>query len=175
MADTYLLDTNMIGRLADDRQYEEADQETRRFREHVCAVSDARLLVCAITLGEVEYGLESAPRLDDGKKAAVRRIMRSFGYVLDIGRDTAVPHYAQARARLFSKFALKVVRGERAKVRRVEDLVERTTGKTLGIQENDLWLASIALQYKLVLVTSDKLTRIREVCPDLRVENWLEA
>jgi len=37
-----------------------------------------------------------------------------------------------------------------------EDRFERITGKQLGIDERDLLIASVAIQYGLVLVTADK-------------------
>jgi predicted nucleic acid-binding protein len=48
---------------------------------------------------------------------------------------------------------------------------------TLGIDENDLWIAAQAIQYNLVLVTNDGLERIRavlrQVAPALQaIENW---
>jgi predicted nucleic acid-binding protein len=51
-------------------------------------------------------------------------------------------------------------------------LIDPVTSRELGIQENDLWIAAQALEYNLVLVTNDKMDRIRDVCEDLQVENW---
>ena len=174
MPDTYLLDTSMLGKFYDDRPDWCVDDPTRRFRAHLERVRDARFVICAVTIGEVEYGLESAPPdFPEEKRQHIRSAVRNFEIVYDISSHTASPYYAQARAKLFQKFALKPVRGRRAKARHVEDLLETDGAKPLGIQENDLWIASVAMEYNMVLVTGDKLSRITEVCPELRVENWL--
>ena len=55
---------------------------------------------------------------------------------------------------------------------RPKQLVDPMTSRELGIQENDLWIAAQALEYNLVLVTNNKMDRIRDVCEDLQVENW---
>jgi predicted nucleic acid-binding protein len=48
------------------------------------------------------------------------------------------------------------------------------TGHQLGIDENDLWIAAQAVEHNLVLITSDKLLKLREADPDgrLLIENW---
>jgi predicted nucleic acid-binding protein len=42
------------------------------------------------------------------------------------------------------------------------------------VDENDVWIAAQAVESKFVLVTNDKLTRIRDAAAelDLRMENW---
>ena len=51
--------------------------------------------------------------------------------------------------------------------------------RELGIDENDLWIVAQAVERNLVLVTSDKMWRIREtVCelyPDFGSEDWAES
>jgi predicted nucleic acid-binding protein len=54
-------------------------------------------------------------------------------------------------------------------------LVDPLTAKCLGIQENDLWIAAQAYESNLVLVTHDKMDRLREVASDLLAfEDWAE-
>ena len=174
MPDTFLLDTNMLSKFYDDRPDGCVDEATRRFRAHLEQAKDARFVICAVTIGEVEYGLESAPSdFPEQERRQVRSALQTFEIVYGISRNTAAPYYAQARARLFQRFAPRPVRRRRAKARHVEDLLESDGAKPLGIQENDLWIASVAMEYNMVLVTDDKLARITEVCPELRVENWL--
>lgn len=60
----------------------------------------------------------------------------------------------------------------RRKGLRPEQLVDPTTAKELDIQENDLWLAAQALEHNLVLVSHDKMTRLRKVAEELRVQDW---
>ena len=55
----------------------------------------------------------------------------------------------------------------------VEDIIDRTTGKELGIQENDLWILSVAVQYNLVFVTNDRMIRAIEATRySDRTEYW---
>ena len=65
-----------------------------------------------------------------------------------------------------------------------EDLVERVFGKSLGIDERDLLIASIAVQYNLLLATNDQnqgMKRIEEAAQKLeaagqpirlRIDSW---
>lgn len=47
------------------------------------------------------------------------------------------------------------------------------TAKELGIDENDLWIAAQSIEHNLILVSNDKMARIREVAgPVLDVEDW---
>ena len=59
---------------------------------------------------------------------------------------------------------------------RPEQLTDLSTSLELGIQENDLWLCAQAVGHGLVLVTNDKMARIREVSkgmePALLIQNW---
>jgi len=59
---------------------------------------------------------------------------------------------------------------------RPEQLIDPITSRELGIQENDLWLCAQAVAHDMVLVTNDKMLRIREVSEDmqpvLRIQNW---
>ena len=56
----------------------------------------------------------------------------------------------------------------------------------MGLDVNDIWIAAIALEHNLVLVTKDGMAKmrgraftkdgmakIREAAPSLRIENWL--
>jgi len=91
--------------------------------------------------------------------------------VLDIDQHTAMT-YAEIRANLFRTYAPKNRRG-RITQRYIEDIVERTTGKELGIQENDLWIVSVAIQYNLIFVTKDRMLRVIEAAEySERTEYW---
>ena len=90
--------------------------------------------------------------------------------VRELGKWTT-PHYANIRAALFNKFGEKTAKGTVKKVR-PESLVDSTTSKTLGIQENDLWMAAIAVQYNMILVSEDKMARLKEAYPNLNLIKW---
>ena len=164
----YLLDTNIVA------YWFAADSlEHPRVMDHIQSLPvDSLLFVSAITLGEIEYGHQSETK---GNYITVQMlfnefVQKKFPKVLEIGNGTATD-YGRLRALLFEKFG-----GMKGKKRRwPEELTDPSTAKSLGIQENDLWIAAQAMEHRLVLVTHDKMTRIREVaCPLLDVEDWTE-
>jgi tRNA(fMet)-specific endonuclease VapC len=88
--------------------------------------------------------------------------------VLDVTSTTRV-YYGSIRAALFERYA---PRDKRAKRFRLGQLTDPVSELELGIQENDVWIAAQAIEYNLVLVSNDKLTKIRDVAGDLLLENW---
>ena len=125
-------------------------------------------MISAITLGEIEYGLQVA-RIDTFKQEDFRAfISTNLPMVLDITKATRIC-YGLLRASVFEKYTPNA---RRRRGLRPEQLIDPVTSRELGIQENDLWIAAQALEYNLVLVTNDKMDRIRDVCEDLQVENW---
>lgn len=53
-----------------------------------------------------------------------------------------------------------------------EGWVEPSTGKELGIDENDLWIAAQAIERNLVLASQDSMARLLDVAAELRIEDW---
>jgi len=162
----YLLDTNIVR-----FWFDPARAEHDRVRSRIEALpGDSPMMISAITLGEIEYGHRA---LGDTGDPAQERIFLEFlesrlPVVLNVERHTRAS-YGSLRARLFEKFAPKE---RRKKSLRPEQLIDPTTSKELGIQENDLWLAAQALEHNLVLVSHDKMTRLRKVAEELRVQDW---
>ena len=120
------------------------------------SLGETRVFVSVITLAEIRYGYRLYENVDDGRKTAIERELAKFP-VLGIDKHTTDP-YSSIKAELFKK-APRDCRG-RVKTKWPEDLLDRTTAKKLGIQENDLWIAAVAVQYNLALVTDDRMTRI---------------
>jgi len=165
VSDAYLLDTTIASAL-----WDKCHENHAPFRERLDRLGDAPVYVSVVSLAEVEYGLKTAPRIGEQRQRSVRARMRAFE-VLALDRHV-VEYYAELRARLFRKYSPKNSRG-RLKAKIVPDLWERSPDKLLGIQENDLWIASAAVERNLVLVTNDRLTHIQAVAgDDLRVERW---
>lgn len=152
--DGYLLDTNIASASWD---YRSPDHNS--VRQQLEELGTAIVYVSAISVAEVEYGLQIAPEIDEERQMLVRNAMGSYE-VLHIDHHTA-PIYGEIRAKLFRTYAPKNRRG-RLTQKRVENLVDRTSGKELGIQENDLWIVSVAVQYNLILVTKDRMRRVVE-------------
>ena len=168
MPDAFLFDTNIATAMWDTGS--PYHQRAREFESSLGG--DARILISAVTLAEVEYGLRTAPKIDAARQAVVRNAMGSYELVMPITRHT-VEFYSEIRSKLFMTYSPRNARGRLTK-HRVEDLVEHTTAKLLGVQENDVWIAAQAMEMNLVLVTEDRMDRITslQLNPGLRTRCW---
>ena len=65
---------------------------------------------------------------------------------------------------------------KKTKAKRLDQLVNPTTGKELGVDENDIWIAAQAKTHNLVLVTHDFRGNfdkvLKQFAPTLTVEDW---
>lgn len=164
----YFLDTNIL-----TYWFTQTCPEHARVVRRIEALPEqAPLWISAITLGEVEYGCRVSAKPDKERQEEFSQFINArFPHVAPIDRlATAV--YGELRAKLFSEFAPK----QRKHRKWPEELIDPSSGKTLGIQENDLWIAAQAIQFNFTLVTNDNkmIMRLRKVSPDLRFENWAE-
>lgn len=168
----YLLDTNTICNWFDG--------DAGRFPA-VRIIADTRaadspLYVSAITLGEIEYGHANKPAGAGVKRENFLAFIRNqLPQILPVSKHTAEP-YGRIRAKLVERFPPK---GGWSRKIRPEKLYDPVAARELGIDENDLWIVAQAVERNFVLVTSDKMTRIREaVCElyaDLRFEDWAQS
>ncbi len=132
-----------------------------------------RLLVSVVTLGEIEFGHRVALSPNPAARAAyLKFVNEELPESLEVTKDAAAA-YGELRARLFNKYAP----GEKRKPRMLpEQLTDPATAKELGIQENDLWLCAQAIAHGFVLVTNDRMTRLREVASGMSLplltRNW---
>ena len=165
----YLLDTNIVRYWFDGESgaypVVQTAAEARR--------SDSPLYISAITLGELEYGHAAAPAgAAPDREAFTQFVGEELPQTLPVSRDTAEP-YALIRAALFERFGPRPKKGNK---KRAEELCYPTTGRELGIDENDLWIVAQAAERNLVLVTHDKLVRIQDALQDIepcvRIEDW---
>ena len=181
MADTYLLDTNVICALADaDRASHDA--AVSRFQQ----TSGQCVRLPSPAVGEIEFGMQKAPNVRPDKRQELRDFIARFDQLAF--DEHCVQPYAIVRAEIWRKFGTaKSGKPHAHKERHPEDLLDKATGAQLGIDEPDLYIASIALAQNLVLVTDDSnagMTRIKEAADAvfqrgefpvrLRVENWLQ-
>jgi tRNA(fMet)-specific endonuclease VapC len=151
----YLLDTNIVVYWFDARlpQYRPVNQRIHERPE------GSPLAISAISSGEIEYGHRAVSAVNTPiQEAFLTFIERELPMVLEVRKTTRLS-YGWLRARLIAGYAPK----NRKKKLRPEQLVDPVTGKELGIDENDLWIAAQALEHNLVLVTADKMERIRAV------------
>ena len=168
MPDAYLFDTNIATAVWDKGN---PDHLTARAYQLSLGAS-VTVLVSVVTLAEVEYGLRIAPRIDASRQSDVRSAMSSYPLVMPITRHT-IEFYSEIRSKLFVDYSPKDARG-RLTAHWVEDLVDRTTGKALGAQENDIWIAAQALEMNVALVTDDKMDHMSRLVldPPLRTIRW---
>ncbi len=161
----YLLDTNIL-----NYWFNEATPEHQNVLRHLATLdAGAPLRVSAISLGEMEYGHRCVSDADTAIQAAFKDFVgKRLPGVLRIQRSTLIP-YGEIRASLFKKFAPK----NRRNGLRPCQLVDPVTATSLGIQENDLWIAAQAIEFNLVLVTHDRTIHLEEVAADfLEFEDW---
>ena len=161
MMDGYLLDTNIISVLANPRNSRHTD-----FMQKVQRLEHIWLPVVAIA--EIEFGMAKADKLDETQRDEIRRFFREYPQHLGIGDNTVEP-YALLRAQLWTMHASRQTRGHKEKL--PEELFDRVTGKHLGIDERDLFIASVAAENGLILATNDSnagMKRIAEAAQKLQ-------
>lgn len=163
--DLYLLDTNFASVLWDGLHKEH--QNALSFVQNLGG--ENHLYISRITVAEIEYGYKVHLGADANRKQVIEKAMRAFK-VREIDRHTTAP-YSDIRAALFQRYAPKNKRGLPSK-KRPEELIDKTSARELGIQENDLWVAAIAVQHNMILVTEDRISHISEVENRLQCINW---
>ena len=164
MSAGYLLDTNIVAYWFDTRR-----PQHERVVHHIQELPETTpLVISAIALGEIEFGLHVAQAETPNQEALRAFINTNLPMVLNVTKATRI-YYGSLRAGVFEKYAPNV---KRRRGLRPEQLIDPVTSQELGIKENDLWIAAQALEYNLVLVTNDTMERIRDVCEELQIENW---
>jgi predicted nucleic acid-binding protein len=159
--DGFLLDTNIVSVLANPR-----DLRHGNFKQKVQNLEHVWLPVVAIA--EIESGMAKAEKTDEAQRNEVRRFFWEYPQHLGIGDNTVEP-YALLRGQLWRTHATTKNRGHKEKL--PEELFDKVTGKQLGIDERDLFIASIAAENGLVLVTNDSnsgMKRIEEAAQQLQ-------
>lgn len=173
--DSYLLDNNIFSALCDGKHPHH--NESEKFLQNV---GRNFVFVPCVVIGEVRYGCQVVFKKDVQRQNEIEKRIKTFDKsIKNIGKHTTIP-YSKIRAELFRKFGTKDAKN-RIKEKLPEELIDISTGKSLGIDENDLWICAIAVEYNLVLVTLDKMTRIKDVIEDIakdtapafRFEKWV--
>lgn len=152
MSHIHLLDTNALRAWIDGDHPRHANMV-----KNVGNWGDAFVFLSAVTVAEVEFGLARPHSLATQIVGKIRAALLRFP-VLEIDRHVGEP-YGKLRAWLVERYAPK---GQRKKLRSLTQLTDPISDLALGIQENDLWLASQAIATEAVLVTGDRLERILE-------------
>lgn len=125
--------------------------------------------VSVITLAELSFGLKLAGHFAGGTAPKLDALLEQARQhtPLDVTRHTA-EQYAELKALLAAAYLAKALRRDRP--RWVENWVDKSTGQTLQVDENDLWMCAQARERDLVLVTADKrMARISDADPSVRL------
>lgn len=147
----YLLDTNHCSRaILKDTQV------LNRLKE----IDSGLVATCVITQGELVDMAERSQRNQSNLNLVKKFLEGIYIYPAD---EVTATIYGQLKASIFKQFAPK----EKSKRR-------KTKMVNLGFGENDLWIAAVALQHNLIVVSSDKdFQRIKQVEKELTVESWI--
>lgn len=176
--DSYLLDNNIFSALCDGKHPHH--NEAEKFLQNI---NNDFVFVPYIVIAEVRYDCNVVFKKDIQRQDSIEKFIKNFErseYTYKaIGKHTTTP-YSQIRAELFRKYGTKDAKN-RIKEKLPEDLMDISTGKSLGIDENDLWICAIALEYNLILITNDKMTRIKEIAmeiakeiaPNFDIKKWM--
>jgi len=169
----YLLDTTVLSvfvRLKSGRNDPQCELLAKRLKDR----QDSKIFLCPICVGEIQRGIRIAP--DAKIQKDIADALSSFYELYPIDEAVAVDCYSVLWARLFKHYALKSKKtGSPEKIRECERL-DKTYTHDMGVQENDLWLTAVAMNYNLVLVTSDKMNRLKSISNgDVLFEDWLES
>jgi predicted nucleic acid-binding protein len=180
--ETYLLDANIISDFGNEKSDYHA---ICRARLKAAAEAGARVILPVMAIAEIEFGLHVGGMPDSELAQTIRRFFQDFQH--EAFDDGTIEPYALIRAQLFQLHGRRKGKHKGFKEKRPEELRDRVTGKELGIDERDLLIASVAIEYNCVLVTDDSnlgMRRIREAADylaadghptQLRVENWRKA
>ncbi len=147
----YLLDTNHCSR---------AILKDSQILNRLNEIDGNIVATCVITQGELIDMAERSQR-NKSNLALVQNFLQGI-YIYPIDRTTATK-YGQLKASIFKQFAPK----EKSKRRKTKMI-------NLGFDENDLWIAAVALQNDLIVVSSDSdFQRIKQVENKITVESWV--
>lgn len=169
MTNEYLSDTNFASCLfvTSRKEHSKAYAFWQKVKN-----SGGRIYLSRIALAEVEFGIELNPSLSGTVKRQMEAGITAY-QILDIGKHTTAP-YAQIRAKLFSEKCPKDKKGKiRAKLRPEFFTALSPTAYELGIQENDLWMAAIAVEREMTLISADRMEQLKSVFPKLILKNWM--
>jgi tRNA(fMet)-specific endonuclease VapC len=127
--------------------------------DRLANLGNVSISTCTIVKGElIDMAARSQRR--QANLALVQRFLLGL-HIYPIDQTTA-EIYGNLKATVFDRYAPK----DKAQRR-------RTSITQLGIGENDLWIAAIALQHQLTLLTADRgFQRIQAVQP-FDLESWI--
>lgn len=169
----YLLDTSVLSGLVNQHHPHHAKAVVFK-NQH--AGEEQRLLICVISLAEMQFGLSMlvgrTPKPSHADLEVVRGHIQAAGSLSEPLEVTR--HVALEQGRLRAKWAWKLSPNKAAmgKLKGVppERWRDDWPATTLQITENDIWIAAMALTHDLTLVTCDKdFDRLAQAETQLRI------
>jgi tRNA(fMet)-specific endonuclease VapC len=127
--------------------------------DRLANLGDVSISTCTIVQGEL---IDMAARSQ--QRQSNLSLIQSFLlglYIYPIGQTTA-EIYGNLKATVFDRYAPKD-KSQRRKTKITQ----------LGIGENDLWIAAVALQHKLTLLTTDQDFRRIQAVQSFNLESWV--
>lgn len=145
----YLLDTSVCVDLLDA-----LPSITKKFSE----LGDTEIATCIIVQGELLYGARMSELTDENLEKIEKFLQDIQIYNLN---QTTSDIYAETKTQITKRF------GPQQKKERRKLKIE-----SLGFGENDLWIASIAIQHGLTVISSDNHFQRMSGVNGLKVEIW---
>ena len=162
--DGYILDTSVLSAHLDsaNRRHVDIRQAVQQLEGH------ATLFLSAVSLAELRYGVTLAKTFGHARLPALQKVLvdaRNYP-LLDVTHHTAAV-YADIKTALVRKY---LTNAAARRPRWIEDWVDQATGKTLQIDENDLWMCAQAKERDFLVCTADRrMSRISDADPDVRL------
>jgi len=119
---------------------------------------DVQIATCLIVRGELMFGIYKSDQFSEN----LHRLESFFAEIPIYGMNIETTNiYGKLKASIVELFGPK----DKSKRRNVKT-------ESLGFKDNDLWIASIAIQHNLILVSADKRILELQGIVGLRVESW---
>ncbi len=127
-------------------------------RQKVESLANAPVATCVVVAGELLFGAYKSEQADRNIRL-IESLLNSL-YVYQVDMKTA-KIYGRLKSGILDRF------GPKGKAQRRTARIEK-----LGFKDNDIWIAAIAKQYNLVIVSADGDFQRLQSVEDLAVENW---
>ena len=119
--------------------------------------------VCPIVLAEIEWGLRITVTTNPQRRAECRRFIQesvlNFVWPID---ETTGESYAKIMERIWRNHPPAIGTDTQVHL------------SSLNVQVNDVWIAAVALEHGLTLLTQDGMAIIKACVPEVDFQNWLE-
>lgn len=163
--DGYLLETSALSALLDEQH-----KKHNTVKSFITALpAEAPVYVSSVALAEMTYGVRLYEACKGNLPKAHTVLTAANRYPkVDITRHTST-EYAELKKNVAVTYLSSPLSKDDRK-RWIEDWVDKNSGQTLQIDENDLWQCAQARERNLVLVTIDgRINRIGNADPILQL------